>query len=267
MRHVFTITVVLITSAVNGQTYKVREPVVVITNVKVTPTKGDKPPKVFPGALFNVVESKAESLLLISQLDALEGLENCYFWIDKTNVVPFNKASDYFTKKIELEPDKAEWRYARALVWEIAGKDDAAIKEYSELIRRDPRNLAYLERRAKTWRSAGKHHKAIEDYDEMIRINPKLPTSYVARGFVWIRLNEHDKAIKDSAKPSSSIPGIPRRTAVATGHGRRRANTAKPSTTTVWLLRLNQRTGPPTSNWQPYWPRVPTRNSETENLR
>jgi tetratricopeptide (TPR) repeat protein len=151
-------------------------------------------------------------------------------WINRSDVIPFAQALDFFTEELKRNPNV--WAYViRATIWRAKGKDDIAIGDCNEAIRLDPshkwaynvRGNAWLDKkeyekaiadfneairldpkyaiahnnRGNLWRAKGEYDKAISDYDESIRLNPKFATAYDNRGDAWRHKNEIDKAISD----------------------------------------------------------------------
>ncbi len=72
-------------------------------------------------------------------------------WVRARDVVPFDRAIDYFTQQIRINPGSASAYLNRGFIWH----------EKSEL------NIA------------------LADYDEAIRLDPKDPSPYNARAWLW----------------------------------------------------------------------------------
>ena len=74
---------------------------------------------------------------------------------------------------------------------------DAAIADYTEIIRRFPKNeFAYLERGV-TYYNIGEFERAIADYDHVIELKPNFERAYYNRGAANLRKGDLDQSIAD----------------------------------------------------------------------
>lgn len=85
----------------------------------------------------------------------------------------------------------------RGILWDDKGETSAAIADYSEAIRIEPRFAEAYQLRGDAWRGKGDHDWAIADYTESIRINPEEDTAYYYRGLAWYAKGDLDRAIAD----------------------------------------------------------------------
>jgi tetratricopeptide (TPR) repeat protein len=152
-------------------------------------------------------------------------------WVKSTDVIPFDRAIDYFTAAIRDHPQSG-WAYQmRGLIHydrqeydqAIADADTAvkltpndslayynrgnvffakheyaqAIADYNQAIRLDPKDLASYESRALAWTALNEHELAISDLNEAIRLNPADLANYRARARAWTILREYGHALED----------------------------------------------------------------------
>jgi tetratricopeptide (TPR) repeat protein len=83
---------------------------------------------------------------------------------------------------------------------------DAAIADYTEVIRLTPTNeFAYLER-GRAYCNKGEFDRAIADYDHVIELNPRSERAYGGRGDARLRNGDLDRAIADFDKAIALNP-------------------------------------------------------------
>lgn len=116
--------------------------------------------------------------------------------LDRSNVVPFSQALDFFRKELERSPT------ARA--YAIRGKmrsethdHDKAIADWTEAIRLDPKQQATYVERGSAFLDKKEYDNAIADYNEAIRLDPKSGAAYGNRGNAWWAKEEYGKAMSD----------------------------------------------------------------------
>ncbi len=152
-------------------------------------------------------------------------------WVKATDVIPLDRAIEYFTAEIRDHP-KSGWAYQmRGLIrydrkeYDLAIADaDAAIKltpddavayynrgntffakqeyahaiaDYNQANRLDPKDLASYENRARAWTALNEHELAIADLNELIRLNPGDLANYRARARAWNELRQYEHALED----------------------------------------------------------------------
>jgi len=177
----------LAASVAAAQDYKAGDKVVVVKMAKLSVEKGDGP-SVYPGSSLVVEEVKGDRILVTRQETS--------GWLEKSNVVPFDKGIDYFTAALKADPAKAENRLARAVLRETVGDHDGTIADCDELIRTGPNATVYNLRGA-AWQMKREPDKAISDFTDAIGLDTNSPTAYANRGLAWAQKHEYDKALSD----------------------------------------------------------------------
>ncbi len=112
-------------------------------------------------------------------------------------ILPVERAVDFFTDQIRVHPRDAFSYAMRALVRHDRKEFDAALQDYDQAIRLDPGNAQLHYRCAGNRHSRKEFARAIGDYTEAIRLDPRSALAYVGRALSWGARNDHDKAIED----------------------------------------------------------------------
>lgn len=85
---------------------------------------------------------------------------------------------------------------------------DKAIRDFSEIIRLDPRNPFAYHNRGETQRMKGDFGSAIEDFNRALKLKPNLAWSYAARGFARLGMNDTVAAEADFAECLRRDPSL-----------------------------------------------------------
>jgi tetratricopeptide (TPR) repeat protein len=117
-------------------------------------------------------------------------------WARVENVVPYDRAVEYFTEQIRLRPSSAFFN-SRGIVWEEKGEHEIAIGDFNEAIRLDPTDEAAYNNRGIAWLARKEYDKAISDFDEAIRLVPRYTSAYINRGNAWRDKGQYDRALSD----------------------------------------------------------------------
>ena len=108
-----------------------------------------------------------------------------------------NDAIKKYTEMVRKNPKDAKAYYSRAVAWHYKQEFDSALRDYAEAIRLNPRFAAAFFGRAFTWIAKDNFDKALKDYNDAIRINPRFAQAYYNRGLIWRKKNQLEKAISD----------------------------------------------------------------------
>jgi tetratricopeptide (TPR) repeat protein len=117
-------------------------------------------------------------------------------WVHTKDVVPFDRAIDYFTGVVDSKP--SAWAYLmRGLIWSDRKEYDIALGDFSEAIRLNPRNAATYLNRGNVWWDKKDLDRALSDYSEAIRLDPKAAMAYNNRGLVRHTKQQEEPALAD----------------------------------------------------------------------
>ncbi len=115
------------------------------------------------------------------------------------DAVLFDDAVAYFTRRLEANPNDMDALNRRAAALRAKGELDAAIKDASETIRRNPSAVLY-NNRAIIYHAKKDYDKAIADYAQAITLNPKYTLAYSNRAIMYHAKKDYDQAIADTTQ-------------------------------------------------------------------
>jgi tetratricopeptide (TPR) repeat protein len=127
--------------------------------------------------------------LLIGQNDAED-------WAPKSEFVLLEEAIPYFSGEIIKTPTAGGLWHRRASVYQMQGKYDQAIQEFSEGIRLNPSAAGYISR-GTCLMDKREYDKAVTDFDQAIKLDPKFVEAYDNRGKAFAAKMDFDRAIHD----------------------------------------------------------------------
>jgi tetratricopeptide (TPR) repeat protein len=79
-----------------------------------------------------------------------------------------------------------------------AGAWDAAIRDYTDVIRLDTNNVHAYAMRGLAYKEKGDYDRTIEDCAKAIRLDPNCAPAYTGRSIVYLMKGDYDRAIADS---------------------------------------------------------------------
>jgi tetratricopeptide (TPR) repeat protein len=120
-------------------------------------------------------------------------------WIIRQDVLPPEKAIDFFTQAIAKKPTANDYR-GRGSAHAVTGQYDKALADYTEAIRLNPKDVDAFCNRGLTYEKKGQYNKAIADHTEAIRLDPKLAAAYCGRAGAYARKESYDSALTDLNK-------------------------------------------------------------------
>lgn len=133
-------------------------------------------------------------------------------WVQPENLIPLDKAADYFTTLVESNPADA-WRFIwRGNVQRAMGELDKALRDFDEAVRLAPDDAVAHNNRGAVHQALGDYDRALTDYEEAIRLDPDYATAHVNRGEIRLARREYDQAIADFDAAVDLVPaaGKPR---------------------------------------------------------
>ena len=117
-------------------------------------------------------------------------------WINRRDVIPFEKALEFFNKGLGRNPN-AEFYTIRGTIWMEKQDYDKAIADFNAAIRLEPKSANAHSARNLARHKRGDFDKAIVNYGQPIRLDPKHAVSFYNRGLARHKRGEFDKAIAD----------------------------------------------------------------------
>jgi tetratricopeptide (TPR) repeat protein len=117
-------------------------------------------------------------------------------WIQQSDVVPVDKAAEYFTRQIQQSPSSRSY-FERGAAQVALGDFEKAADDFSKAIQLDPQNLPAVNDRGTTYRRLGKLKDAKADFDTVIARGVRHPGVYTNRGLVWLDMGNVQQAMVD----------------------------------------------------------------------
>lgn len=103
-----------------------------------------------------------------------------------------------YDEALKLEPKNARVLNNRGTARSEAGDADAAIADFSEAIQHDKRYASAYFNRANAYAAKGETNRAIEDYAAAIKYNRRNVNAYIARGALYLATGADAKARADT---------------------------------------------------------------------
>ena len=113
------------------------------------------------------------------------------------DVIPIDRAIDFFTDRIRANP-RDSFAYAmRGLVRQSKREHSESLNDYDQAIRLEPGDAALYCRRGDLRVLMKEADRGISDYNEAMRIDPKSVLALTGRGTAWSMKNDKDRAVED----------------------------------------------------------------------
>jgi tetratricopeptide (TPR) repeat protein len=138
------------------------------------------------------------------------------FWMEKERLVPLGEAVGFYTKALEGESKEPYLYNFRGWARHLLGKDEEAVKDFGEFMKRSPtddanairqRQFAGLNNRGLALAATGKFDEAIKDFDEAMRLGNS--SARLNRGWTYDRKGDYRRAADDYAAILDARPGNP----------------------------------------------------------
>jgi tetratricopeptide (TPR) repeat protein len=97
-----------------------------------------------------------------------------------------DRAIEYFTAAIELDPKLSLAHYGRGAARGQNGEFEKAVEDFTAAIRLDPKHTWSYHDRANAWIGLGNTDKALNDLAEALRLDPAFEPAFALRA--WVRL-------------------------------------------------------------------------------
>lgn len=105
-----------------------------------------------------------------------------------------------YTEAIRKDPRNSAAYNNRGIVYDELGQYERALENYDKAVELDPNCAKAYNNRGIVHDDLGQYEKALEDYDKAIELDPNYAFAYNNRGVVYSKMNQHEKAIEDCTK-------------------------------------------------------------------
>lgn len=119
-------------------------------------------------------------------------------------------AVNWFSAKIQREPQNAQLYFCRAMAYSQLGNNEAVLADLEQVITLNPNWAEAVNNRGATYMALGKFDNAFDDFDRAISLNPQYADAYANRGIISRRRGEAELALADfnralQLNPRSSV--------------------------------------------------------------
>ena len=121
----------------------------------------------------------------------------------------YQAAIDDYGEAIKLNPKRAQTYSNRAAAYKKIGRYEQAIADDSTAIKMEPDNPEFFANRGLSYQSNGDNDRAIADFDEAIRLKPTA-NFLTNRGDSYNHRKDYDRAIADYDRALKLDPGYDR---------------------------------------------------------
>src|SRR5579863_1207180 len=152
------------------------------------------------GSVLVVKNVNGDSLWVIDLGDAgtVKG------WINRSDVIPFSQALDFFNEELKRNPTATAYNY-RGMIWQEKGEYDIAIGDFNEAIRLDPKYDAAHCNRGNAYFDKRDYDRSVSDFDQAIRLAPNNALAWNNRAMVYAacpdaKHRDGNKALDDATR-------------------------------------------------------------------
>lgn len=110
------------------------------------------------------------------------------------------KAVEYLTEAIGLQPDFANAYAARGNAYSNLKQYQPALEDYNKAIQLKPDNSFFFNNRGNIYKDLDQNKQSIEDYNEAIRLKPDDVTAYYNRGNIYFIQGDKETGCSDAQK-------------------------------------------------------------------
>lgn len=132
-------------------------------------------------------------------LTAAELYKKAYALWDGEKYTDAEKALEYLSNAIKLQPNFADAYNLRGNAYQNLGQYQRAIEDYNEALRLKSDYTFYFNR-GRACLNLGQHERAIKDLNEAIRLQPNFALGYINRAYIYTILGQYERAIKDNGE-------------------------------------------------------------------
>lgn len=130
-------------------------------------------------------------------LTAVEWFDKAMVLWEGKNYSDPNKAIEYLSQAIRLDPTQAGVYYMRAFGYFGLKQFDRAIADFNQAIRLVPNFSEGYNIRGAVYGEMNQWSRAIADYNQAISLNPNFAPAYNGRAIAYFNLNQFSRAIAD----------------------------------------------------------------------
>jgi tetratricopeptide (TPR) repeat protein len=121
-------------------------------------------------------------------------------WVEKDDMVRLKDAVDFYTKKLDEDPNNDIWFAFRGWARHKQGRTAEGLKDYAEAIRLNPRAASWYSNRGLIHMEAKEYDDAIGDFSSSLDLVPENAVAYRNRAMAYSHKKEWAKAIEDCDK-------------------------------------------------------------------
>lgn len=129
-------------------------------------------------------------------------------WLWEKEAVPFDSAVDELSRQLTATPTPENY-HLRGVALLAHQQYDRAIADFSESLRREPRNAGALNNRGQASYLKGDHQAAVKDFTAAVTIEPKNFLALNNRALALIELNQLPAALRDIQAALTLVPDYP----------------------------------------------------------
>ena len=132
------------------------------------------------------------------QKDSKNHLAYSYRGLSYSLIGDKQQAIKDYSRAIELNSNLSNARYNRGLILSRdLKKYDEALRDFEELIKRNPRDADALFERGNIYFQKGNKQQALNDYTTAIRLNKQLGDAFYNRGIIYHQKKKNEQALED----------------------------------------------------------------------
>ena len=119
----------------------------------------------------------------------------------------FRQAEEEFRKAINLKSDYSPARFQLAMIYQVQGRADEAIKELAEARRVSPQDIGLMFQLGVLYYQNDQYDKARTELERSLSIDPNYANALYFLGLVYDKQDKREKAIEQFEKVAKNNPG------------------------------------------------------------
>lgn len=142
------------------------------------------------------------------RINPLDSFNNYSLGNAYSRVGDYQKAWEYYTKAINIEPGNANAYANRAFASNRMGRKEDALSDYGMAITLSPRLAEAIVNRGLIYYHENNFGQALIDFSQAVRLEPTA-NNYDFRALALIRAGQYDEALEDVIKANQLDPDLP----------------------------------------------------------